>query len=74
VRWKLARESTVRHVGGDGEPEVEMSDSRITRTSLSSIRLHLPSEPGEYRLFVTARDDQGRAATSNLPIRVLTNP
>lgn len=74
VSWLLAPESTVRGVGGDGEPSVEKSDSRIVVLSSSEAEVRMPSEAGEYRLFVVARDGQGHAATSNLPLRVIARP
>jgi hypothetical protein len=74
LEWRLAPESSVRLIGGDGEPTVAMSTEGVTRRSETEIDLRLPESPGAYRLFVTARSDDGRAATANLPILVLPSP
>jgi hypothetical protein len=67
--WLIVAESQVVSAGGD--PEKSLKEfPHLTLVSEASARLRAPSEPGEYRLFVTVRDGTGRAATANTPFRV----
>lgn len=67
--WHVIAETTDRRSGGDAErkpPEVQV---RIRQTGRSA-RIEAPEEPGHYRLFVYAYDDNGGAGTINIPFRV----
>lgn len=70
LQWQLFAESTIRGQGGSYEPPVEEFAGAIASQSGDDATVTLPQQPGIYRLYVTARDDSGNAATANVPIRV----
>ena len=43
---------------------------RVLHADAASVRFVAPTQPGAYRLFITVRDRDGKAATANLPFRV----
>ena len=43
---------------------------RMLQADAATVRFIAPSVPGAYRLFITARDRHGKAATANLPFLV----
>lgn len=70
--WEVARESTDRRVGGDAEERPEVIEGAIESThtapdgtAIATVRV--PTQPGAYRLFLTARDGAGSAAIDNWP-------
>jgi hypothetical protein len=42
----------------------------VLSANTSSIRFRAPPVPGAYRLFITLRGANGKAATANLPFLV----
>lgn len=69
VAWSVMAESTDRKKGGDREGVPSEHSSALRDAGPRSARIEgLP--PGNYRLFVIARDGRGAAATANLPFQV----
>lgn len=68
--FRLLEEATDLKKGGD--PEAVPSEMAVNvETFPGTIALFdAPTLPGEYRLFVTAYDSNGKAATINLPFQV----
>ena len=68
-QWVISNESQVISAGGD--PERRLREyPELTLTAGPRATFRAPSQPGEYRLFVTVRDGTGRAATANTPFKV----
>ncbi|AKO06663.1 hypothetical protein ACQR5T_03340 [Xanthomonas oryzae pv. oryzicola] len=79
--WQVRIESTARSSGGDPEtlpplvnvaiaPNRVAGDRNRALGTGEEVRLIAPP-PGNYRLFVEAGDDDGRAGHANLPFRML---
>jgi hypothetical protein len=68
--WLVRKEATKLGGGGESEPLPEVVGVEVLSAGTSSIRFHAPSTPGAYRLFITVRDGNGKAATGNLPFVV----
>ncbi|MDR2880404.1 MAG: hypothetical protein LBV29_00680 [Azoarcus sp.] len=68
--WLVRKEATELGGGGEAEPLPEPVGVEVLSAGTSSIRFHAPSIPGAYRLFITVRDGNGKAATANLPFLV----
>lgn len=65
ITWDLRKDvSDNPSTGGDREPAVESIEGAIDGSSVI-----IPKEPGNYRLFVYARDGKGKAATANVALR-----
>jgi hypothetical protein len=67
--WHVIGETTDRRSGGDAEQRPPEIDVRV-RQSGAFARVNAPEQPGHYRLFVYAYDDNGGAGTINIPFRV----
>jgi hypothetical protein len=64
ITWDLRKDvSDNPNTGGDREPPVEPIDGAIDGSNVV-----IPKEPGNYRLFVYARDGKGKAATANVAL------
>jgi hypothetical protein len=70
VRWEVRRESSDRKTGGDLEQEPPVVENCIVEAAGTHLRFRTPSSPGAYRLFVFVYDNQGNAATANVPFQV----
>jgi hypothetical protein len=68
--WLVRKEATELRGGGETEPLPETVGVEVLSAGTSSVRFRAPSTPGAYRLFITARDKNGKAATANLPFLV----
>lgn len=68
--WTLYRDADQLSAGKDGEAALQPIPLNMHTDPPGSVRFSAPTEPGPYRLFVTIRDAQGRAATGNLPLWV----
>jgi len=69
--WRILEESTDKKSGGDAEAEAQEIQGLIeSRMNSSSIKLRAPETPGNYRLFVTVKNN-GKIAYANIPFRVL---
>jgi len=67
ITWDVRKDvSDNPSTGGDREPP----SSALATASGASAELALPAEPGNYRVFVYARDRGGKAATANRAIRL----
>ena len=70
-RWDIRAESSDRRVGGDAEAVPPSFPDAIEEGQGSArIEFRTPSQPGAYRVFVTAYDGKGGAAVHNLPFFV----
>ena len=68
--WVVFAESTDIKTGGDKE-SVPPSFPRCTvRAENGSAVIRAPKQPGNYRLFVIVKDDQGGAAAENFCFQV----
>lgn len=70
VEWKLKLEAREYGVGGDAEAVPERVEHAVVRSDLTSAEVRMPDEPDRYRLFVTVHDNQGGAATANIPLMI----
>jgi hypothetical protein len=67
LKWDLRKDvSDNPSTGGDREE----STSVLAQASGAAVTLKTPASPGNYRVFVYARDGGGRAATANRAVRV----
>ena len=70
TEWKVLAEATDLRKGGDHETPPTRIAVRMLHADAATVRFTAPSVPGAYRLFITARDRHGKAATANLPFLV----
>ena len=70
TEWRVRKEATDLRKGGETEPLPEAVGVEMLAAETSSVRFRAPSTPGAYRLFITVRDGNGKAATANLPFLV----
>jgi hypothetical protein len=70
VRWEVREESSDRKSGGDREQEPPIVENCIVEVAGTHLRFRTPSAPGAYRLFLYIYDNQGNAATANVPFLV----
>lgn len=70
TEWAVFAEATDLRKGGDAETPPARIEVRVLHADAASVRFVAPAQPGAYRLFITARDRGGKAATANLPFRV----
>ncbi len=70
ARWVLRPESSEYATGGDFRPNLPDIEGAILKGDVHGARLRMPVDPGAYRLFFYAYDDQGNAATANVPLLV----
>jgi hypothetical protein len=70
TEWKVLAEATDLRRGGDAEATPADVPVRIVHADAASVRFVAPERPGAYRLFMTLRDRNGKAATANLPFLV----
>jgi len=69
--WRILEESTDKKSGGDAEEEAqEIQGLIVSRINSNSIKLRTPENPGNFRLFVTIKNN-GKIAYANIPFRVL---
>ncbi|MDR2207723.1 MAG: hypothetical protein LBE22_01945 [Azoarcus sp.] len=68
--WLVHKDATELRGGGESEPLPEAVGVEVLFADISSIRFRAPSAPGAYRLFITVRGGNGKAATANLPFLV----
>ena len=70
VEWDLRLDVADNpNVGGDEEPPTPSIEGAVISAEKNEAIVEIPSEPGDYRLFVYVRDGRGSAATANMPIR-----
>lgn len=72
-RWTVMRESQATQTGGDKEEVPETVEGVVSASATNRAVVTAPSTPGEYRLFVYARDGQGNAAHANIPFLVTSS-
>lgn len=70
TEWKVLAEATDLREGGDLEAPPERIAVQILHADAATVRFIAPPQPGAYRLFMTIRDRNDKAATANLPFRV----
>lgn len=64
--WEIMPESNDLKMGGDFENRPET----ITKLNSNPVSFETPAKPGAYRLFVYITDENGNAATGNIPFKV----
>lgn len=70
LEWDLRKDvSDNPSTGGDREEGTAV----LAKASGAAAELKLPAAPGNYRVFVYARDGSGKAATANRAVRVVAN-
>lgn len=67
-QWELIPESTDYGWGGDFETRPE---SLLIELGSNKNEFLVPDKPGSYRMFVYVLDNEGSAATANIPFRVI---
>lgn len=70
TQWAVFAEATDLRKGGDAETPPPRIDVRMLHADAASVRFLAPAAAGAYRLFITVRDRNGKAATANLPFLV----
>ncbi|MCK6407639.1 glycoside hydrolase family 2 TIM barrel-domain containing protein [Thauera sp.] len=70
IEWAVFAEATDLRKGGDAEAAPARIDVRMLHADAAGVRFEAPARRGAYRLFITARDRGGKAATANLPFLV----
>jgi len=70
MSWQLHHEQEKRGVGGDHEDPTRQYPEAIVSAASDHVQLHMPAEPGVYRLYAIARDGKGNGATANTPLLV----
>lgn len=70
TEWTVRAEATDLRKGGDAETPPPRVDVRVLHADAATVRFVAPTVPGAYRLFITTRDQDGKAATANLPFKV----
>lgn len=70
TEWTVHAEATDLRKGGDAETPPPRIEVRVLHADAATIRFVAPTAPGAYRLFITTSDENGKAATANLPFRV----
>ncbi len=70
TEWTVRAEATDLRKGGDAETPPPRIDVRMLHADAATVRFIAPTTAGTYRLFITVRDQNGKAATANLPFRV----
>lgn len=68
--WIVQSETTDRQSGGDHEQTPPTHPELTPNNGQPTIQFTAPTKPGPYRLFVYIRDNQGHAATANIPFLV----
>ncbi len=66
-KWEIMPESTDHGMGGDFESR---PSSLLTMNDRAETGIKAPLIPGAYRLFIYVLDDNGNAATANIPFFV----
>lgn len=74
ARWALKPESGERVTGGDFRRTLPDIAGAVVEAGVDAAVIKLPQAPGAYRVFYTVYDDDGKAATANLPLRVIGEP
>jgi hypothetical protein len=70
ARWALRPESGEYTTGGDFRPMLPDMEDAILESDADRVRVRMPEQPGPYRLFLYAYDEEGNAATANVPLLV----
>ncbi|MBN8440521.1 MAG: hypothetical protein J0M28_02275 [Thauera sp.] len=70
TEWKVLAESVGRRPDSDHEPPPARMAVRMLHADAATVRFIAPEQRGAYRLFITLRDGNGKAATANLPFLV----
>ncbi len=68
--WSVSSEATDLRTGGDIERAPPVHSDVVASLADGAAVLNVPDVPGAYRLFVTVLDDNGGAATANIPFLV----
>ena len=70
-QWQVIPESTDKKTGGDKEkaPKPLKGVFKKSDTQKNNVTFYI-SSPGEYRLFIFAKDGNGNVATGNIPFKI----
>ena len=70
-QWQVIPESTDKKTGGDKEkaPKPLKGIFKKSDTQKNNVTFYI-SSPGEYRLFIFAKDGNGNVATGNIPFKI----
>ncbi|MAS52711.1 MAG: hypothetical protein CMD20_05860 [Flavobacteriales bacterium] len=70
--WQVIPESTDKKTGGDKEkaPKPLKGIFKKSDTKKNTVKFYI-SSPGEYRLFIFAKDGNGNVATGNIPFKII---
>jgi len=66
-KWEIMHESTDHGWGGDFEKRPQTTFSKVMD---SKVEIHAPDTVGPFRLFVYVFDNNGNAATANIPFLI----
>ena len=71
-QWQVIPESTDKKTGGDKEkaPKPLRGVFKKSDTKKNTVKFSI-SSPGEYRLFIFAKDGNGNVATGNIPFKII---
>jgi len=72
ISWEIYHEGNYRHkFNGEGENRPKALPDLIISSADSTIQFKVPETPGDYRLFVYARDGHNNFSSFNLPFFVV---
>jgi hypothetical protein len=70
ARWLLRPESSEYNTGGDFRAMLPDIEDAILENRTDGARIRMPEQPGPYRLYLYINDDEGNAATANVPLLI----
>jgi hypothetical protein len=71
IEWDLRKDGSDNPAtGGDWEPRIPPIPEAVVSAEADTVRIKMPADPGNYRLFVYVSDPSRKTATANLPLRI----
>jgi hypothetical protein len=71
-QWQVIPESMDKKTGGDKEKAPKPIKGIFKKTDTKNSTVNFTVElPGEYRLFIFAKDGNGNVATGNIPFKII---
>lgn len=70
-RWEIRKEVEEKSDGGDFEPSTPNLPENFLSIEKNKVEIKAPAIPGEYRILVYVIDSGQKAATANIPFKVI---
>ncbi len=71
--WEILYESVAKEEGGDYEERPDAVDISVLSYDKGELKFKAPAKKGNYRLFGYVNNGQSKAATANIPFKVVNN-